>query len=768
MNYKFLQPSFRYFKLNNQNFVDINFLKMLKKTKNYSIIIVVAILFLCFNSPKILAQIESLYNSNSDQFAGITNLMSAVANNDIQGASFFSKGGSLIVNQKNKGGATALHIACREGNPEIVRILLQNGANPNIQDNEGWSSLMRASIVGSPQIVDMLLTSGAKANLLNQQNESAIVHATMSRCTECINLIIEKSNLAKELDTLTLKSQIADAFLIARNQEHKNNQGILESYLDYISKLTPLIAKSNNNSFKYDAPPALSKEKNFIFKSQDMDDDYPKMTEKPFFGYEKPVEKTTEINLDPIANSQQNIAPPIKLPNKFVFKKPLDESKPNLPIDKKEIDNNLGQLSNNIDNSPKTFKFKSSTQETLTTPIVEPKNNLSTPLDLTPKKFKFTPIANSQQNSKNQFDKSVSSDLSNIDDKSKTQVPQSDFSKDKDAIVLIDKKNKSAILPENANNSAVNNNSNLPKTFKFKPTSKDTATTLVEPNNNLSTPLDLAPKKFKFTPISKQNAITPESTSENNSKPLTINLSGQAPQTDFSEDKDAIVLIDKKNKSVNSPENTNNSAVNNANNLPKTFKFKPASKDTATTLVEPKDNLSTPLDLAGKKFKFTANEKNNIQAKKFKLNSATVNKNSVNSDNINSQPAQVLSPETKIQEQSSIDNKITQSQQNSPQQNLPEENSSDKKSSENKISKFFNLFKGDNKSKSTNNSSDEFKTSPENNLNSVNNISTNSNTTESSSDKPNDDQTINLNDNFSDKEALDNKSNNPIGETLSF
>jgi ankyrin repeat protein len=762
MNYKSLQPSFRYFKLNNQNFVDINFLKMLKKTKSYSIVIIVAMLFLCFNSPKILAQIESLYNSNSDQFAGITNLMSAVANNDIQGAGFFSKGGSLIVNQKNKGGATALHIACREGNSEIVNILLQNGANPNIQDNEGWSPLMRASIAGSPQIIDMLLSKGAKANLLNQQNESAIVHATMSRCTECINLIIEKSNLAKELDTLTLKSQIADAFLIARNQEHKNNQGILESYLDYISKLSPLIAKSNNipnnNSLKYDAPLPLSKEKTFIFKSQDMEDSPQKITESPLFDYEKPVEKTTEINLDPIDNSQKNKSLPAKLFNKFIFKKPLDESKPNLPTEQKEIDISLGQPSNNANNLPKTFKFKSPAKEISTSPAVESKNNLSTSLDLAGKKFKFTPIVNSQQNSKNLDDKSVSSDLSNIDDKSKTQAPQSDFSKDKDAIVLIDKKNKSTILPENANNSAVNNNSNLPKTFKFKPTSKDTATTLVEPNNNLSTPLDLAPKKFKFTPISKQNAITPESTSENNSKPLTINLSGQAPQSDFSKDKDAIVLIDKKNKSTILPENANNSAVNNNSNLPKTFKFKPTSKDTATTLVEPNNNLSTPLDLAPKKFKFTASDKSNIQAKKFKLNSSSENKNSVNPDNINSQPDQVLSPETKIQEQSLIDDKIIQSEQNS----------SDKKSSENKIYKFFNLFKGDNKSKSADNSADKSEIKQDNNLNLQNNISSNSNATELFSGQPNDDQTMNLNDNFSDKESLNGKTNNPIGETLSF
>ena len=168
------------------------------------IIALVIILLFCAYSDKIWAQIESLYNSSTEQFAGISTLMSATANNDIDGVRFFSKAGALVINQRNKGGATSLHIACRESNFEIAKILIENGANVNIVDNEGWSPLMRASLTGNKEIVEILLKNGAKAHLLNSLNESALIHATSSKCVECINQIVENGNLIKNMDILML------------------------------------------------------------------------------------------------------------------------------------------------------------------------------------------------------------------------------------------------------------------------------------------------------------------------------------------------------------------------------------------------------------------------------------------------------------------------------------------------------------------------------------------------------------------------------------
>ena len=240
---------------------------------------VVILLFFAY-SDKIWAQIESLYNSSTEQFAGISTLMSATANNDVDGVKFFSKAGALVINQRNKGGATSLHIACREGNFEITKTLIDNGANVNIIDNEGWTPLMRASLNGNAEIVEILLKNGAKANLLNSLNESALIHATTSKCIKCIEQIIENGDLIKNMDILVLKSQIADAFLIARSQENKGSQGVLESFLDYASRMAPLVAKNSSIDDQEPLPLALNQNKisnsklnkfskNFILKNQD-------------------------------------------------------------------------------------------------------------------------------------------------------------------------------------------------------------------------------------------------------------------------------------------------------------------------------------------------------------------------------------------------------------------------------------------------------------------------------------------------------------------
>ena len=240
---------------------------------------VIILLFFAY-SDKIWAQMESLYNSSTEQFAGITTLMSATANNDVDGVKFFSKAGALVINQRNKGGATSLHIACREGNFEIAKTLIDNGANVNIADNEGWTPLMRASLAGNKEIVEILLKNGAKANLLNSLNESALIHATISKCIKCIEQIIENGDLIKNMDILVLKSQIADAFLIARSQESKASQGVLESFLDYASRMAPLVSRSPSVSDEESSTPSLNQNKisntklnkfskNFILKNQD-------------------------------------------------------------------------------------------------------------------------------------------------------------------------------------------------------------------------------------------------------------------------------------------------------------------------------------------------------------------------------------------------------------------------------------------------------------------------------------------------------------------
>jgi hypothetical protein len=62
---------------------------------------------------------------------------------------------------KDADGETPLFVASSSGDPELVRLLLQAGANPNVKAKDGWSALMMATRDGYHQVVKQLLEAGA-------------------------------------------------------------------------------------------------------------------------------------------------------------------------------------------------------------------------------------------------------------------------------------------------------------------------------------------------------------------------------------------------------------------------------------------------------------------------------------------------------------------------------------------------------------------------------------------------------------------------------
>ena len=51
--------------------------------------------------------------------------------------------------------------AVRYSNIEIVKLLLENGADPNIKNNDGYTALAAATFYNNPEIVKILLEYGA-------------------------------------------------------------------------------------------------------------------------------------------------------------------------------------------------------------------------------------------------------------------------------------------------------------------------------------------------------------------------------------------------------------------------------------------------------------------------------------------------------------------------------------------------------------------------------------------------------------------------------
>lgn len=112
-----------------------------------------------------LERVESLLSSginpNAMDEEGWTALMWAAQLNDAaMGTSLIKAGASLDLTEQSYE-ETALTIALYNGSIEMVNLLLEEGANPDLQDSTGWTPLMTAATKGDEEGVKLLLQAGA-------------------------------------------------------------------------------------------------------------------------------------------------------------------------------------------------------------------------------------------------------------------------------------------------------------------------------------------------------------------------------------------------------------------------------------------------------------------------------------------------------------------------------------------------------------------------------------------------------------------------------
>jgi ankyrin repeat protein len=75
---------------------------------------------------------------------------------------------------------TALHSAVSRLQSEVVRILLEAGANPNLRQSAGWTPLHSVAANGDMTSVELLLAAGADPTATNDEGRSVIDLATES------------------------------------------------------------------------------------------------------------------------------------------------------------------------------------------------------------------------------------------------------------------------------------------------------------------------------------------------------------------------------------------------------------------------------------------------------------------------------------------------------------------------------------------------------------------------------------------------------------
>ena len=81
------------------------------------------------------------------------------SNSPMKGTSYHALNVDMAI--QNTVGGTVLMVACMQGHYEIVKCLLESGADVNVKDKQNWTALMKAADKGHVELVKLLLAYGA-------------------------------------------------------------------------------------------------------------------------------------------------------------------------------------------------------------------------------------------------------------------------------------------------------------------------------------------------------------------------------------------------------------------------------------------------------------------------------------------------------------------------------------------------------------------------------------------------------------------------------
>jgi hypothetical protein len=140
-------------------------------------------------SVKRLLSIRNINVNVKDDWRGYTPLHNAAANGRIEIAGLLLQNGAEV-NVKNNNGYTPLHWAAEEDNIDVLHLLVENGADLEAQDNDGYRALHYAAWHGNlPFIQELISRYHVDINARMNNGRTALWWARMSGYTEIITFL---------------------------------------------------------------------------------------------------------------------------------------------------------------------------------------------------------------------------------------------------------------------------------------------------------------------------------------------------------------------------------------------------------------------------------------------------------------------------------------------------------------------------------------------------------------------------------------------------
>ena len=96
------------------------------------------------------------------------------------------------VDLRDATGRTPLMYAAFDGKLEVVKGLIERGADPSLEDNRGWNSLHLTSADGNPDIIELLLSNGPDIDSRTAEGFTPLMIAAFKAKLQAVKCLLEK------------------------------------------------------------------------------------------------------------------------------------------------------------------------------------------------------------------------------------------------------------------------------------------------------------------------------------------------------------------------------------------------------------------------------------------------------------------------------------------------------------------------------------------------------------------------------------------------
>lgn len=142
------------------------------------------------------------------QFSNSYNFLKAVRDRDGAKVTEMLNGpGSTLVNTREKRtGETGLLIVVERRDLSWMAFLLQNGADPNLANDNGVTPLMLATTLRFVEGAELLIQQKAKVDLENSSGETPLIRAVQLRDLAMVRLLLKNGADPDKIDNLAGRS----------------------------------------------------------------------------------------------------------------------------------------------------------------------------------------------------------------------------------------------------------------------------------------------------------------------------------------------------------------------------------------------------------------------------------------------------------------------------------------------------------------------------------------------------------------------------------